>query len=702
MARLQATVGHDKANGGGGPLLSVSDLSTVLRRTDGPLPLIEEVSFELAAGRTVGLVGESGSGKSLTAMSIIGLLPPTLEITGGKVLFSGIDLTALSQAELRKIRGRDIGMIFQDPQNSLDPCFTVGAQMVETIRTHTDLSSRAAGELAVSLLDRVGIRQPAQRAQDYPHQLSGGMAQRVMIAMAISCQPRLLIADEPTTALDVTVQAQILTLLRELQHEMDMALLLISHDLSVIAEMADDVAVLYAGHVVERGEVTATFAAPSHPYTEALLGARPTASTRGEPLVTIPGVVPSPFAMPSGCHFHPRCSYAHPECREHRPAFEITASRSGKGTRCLRHAELDLSGVRATAPVSAPPERPPNDDTHADRPVLLEAQDLRKQYRLRGGRFGLGGSWLVAVDDVSFALRQGETLGLVGESGAGKSTVGRLVLGLADPTGGSVSFDGTDIGSVRGRQRRAMRRHIQVVFQNPYASLDPTKTIGESVAEPLQVHAKLSKGDERDRVVELLEQVGLGPAYVNRYPHALSGGQRQRVAIARALSLNPRLLVCDEPVSSLDVSTQAQVINLLRDLQRDRGLSYLFVGHDLSVVHQISDRIAVMYQGRIVETGRSDLIYNRPRHPYTQMLLSAVLSIDPQRHRLGSVVSGEHTTDRISTGCPFAARCPAVMERCWTEEPPAVETDGGVTVWCHLPLSRAGAEDSQHSAAIGR
>jgi peptide/nickel transport system ATP-binding protein len=657
------------------PLLRVDGLTVEARRPDGSVRLVEDISFGLARGQTLGLVGESGSGKTVTAMSIIRLLPPALRIAAGRVEFDGRDVAPMSEPQLRALRGKDIGVVFQDPQNSFNPAYTIGNQMVEAIRAHTNESSKAALAHAVSLLDRVGIPRAAKRVKDYPHQLSGGMAQRAMIATAIACEPKLLIADEPTTALDVTVQAQILALLRSLQDELDMSLLIISHDLSVIAEMADDVAVFYAGQVVEQGDVVTTLTAPQHPYTEALLAAQPETTTRGQVLVSIPGIVPNADAMPAGCRFHPRCRYATDACAAAEPVLE-------SGVRCLRHAELTLAGVGTRAEVPAAVAAP---DAPAPADALVEVRDLRKEFPLRSGRWGRKTTF-AAVDDVGFTIGRGETVGLVGESGAGKSTVGRVILGLTPPTAGTVRFDGGAVGAGRRSERRAIRRDVQAVFQNPYASLDPMMTIGDTLAEPLDVHMKLGRAEKRARVSELLGQVGLDTGAAQRYPHELSGGQRQRVAIARALALNPKLIVCDEPVSSLDVSTQAQVLNLLVDLQRRFGIAYLFVGHDLSVVYQISDRVAVMYRGRIVEMGPSEVVYRAPRHPYTQALLAAVLSIDPRARRLdtarpdGADVSAEPAT----VGCPYADRCPHVMDRCRTDDPPPLEVAPGVRVRCHL------------------
>ena len=661
----------------GQPVLDVVGLGVELRRGGSPLRLVNDVSLSLQAGETLGVVGESGSGKSVTAMSIIRLVPAALQIAAGSVQFKGRDLTSLPARELREIRGKEIGVVFQDPQNSLDPSFTIESQMVETIRTHLKLSKAEARARAVSLLDRVGIPNAARRIRDYPHQLSGGMAQRAMIALAISCDPSLLIADEPTTALDVTVQAQILSLLKSLQEDNGMSLLLISHDLGVIAEMADDMVVMYAGEIVERGSVVPTLTKPKHPYTEALLRAQPSQNRKGDPLVAIPGMVPNADAMPPGCRFAPRCRHVVDRCKSEHP--ELDPVLSEPASRCLRTVELALAGVAVDALASEGTQRQQGDAEA--REVVLRVDGLRKRYPLRATSLFGRKSSLVAVNDVSFVLRAGETIGLVGESGAGKSTVGRLILGLVRPTAGSIEFRGQQVSNGYGR-RRELRREVQVVFQNPFASLDPMMTIEQTLSEPLEVHLKLDRGACRARVRELLDQVGLSAEYADRYPHALSGGQRQRIAIARALALNPQLIVCDEPVSSLDVSSQAQVINLLRDLQERLGISYVFVGHDLSVVYQISHRVAVMFAGQIVEVGAAEDIYRNPLHPYTKTLLAAVLSVDPRDHRLGDLAR-EQAASPGSSGCVFAHRCEHATDTC-AIAPPAVVTGNERTVSCWL------------------
>jgi peptide/nickel transport system ATP-binding protein len=664
----------------GGADLDVQGLRIDVRRFGKWVRVVDDLSLAIKPGDTLGLVGESGSGKSLTAAAIMGLLPASVRLTEGSVRLDGTDLAQLSTRALNDVRGPKMSMVFQDPQNSLNPAFTIGNQLVEAVRTHRKLSRKDAAEHAVSLLDRVGIKHARDRLGDYPHQFSGGMAQRVMIALAIAAQPKFLIADEPTTALDVTVQAQILRLLQQLRDEDGMSLLLISHDLSVIAEMADRVAVMYAGQIVETGPVDEVFLRPTHPYTEALLGAQPGRSAKGQELVAIPGTVPDPSAMPSGCHFHTRCAYVIEACTTEPPAL-LPHGIGGTYARCIRADELTL-GV-TDGDDATPTARHATTARHAE--TLLEINGLTKEYPVGAGAFGKSKRTLRAVDDVTIDIRRGESVGLVGESGAGKSTVGRLVLGLTPATHGAVIFEGRDVTKLTKAEHRARRRDIQVVFQNPYASLDPLMTVADIVAEPIEVNESLSGSARTARVIEVLAQVGLDESYRFRYPHQLSGGQRQRIAIARALALSPKLIVCDEPVSSLDVSTQAQVINLLKDLQQNTDVAYLFVGHDLEVVNHVSDRVAVMYLGRVVEWGPSDEVYAHPRHPYTQMLLASVLSIDPTKRRLWSSVEDEQTASGLASmgGCPYVTRCPQAMDTCREVDPPIVTVDE-VAVRCHL------------------
>jgi len=657
-------------------------------------PVMEEADFAVRRGKTLGLVGESGSGKTVSALAIMGLLPPRVSRVGGSILFEQQELTRLDQAGLRKIRGNDIAMIFQEPMTSLNPAFTVGNQIAEQVRTHLGLSRAEARKVAIQMLDRVEIPQASVRAEDYPHAFSGGMRQRVMIAMALSCAPKLLIADEPTTALDVTTQAQIVELLHTLQREEDMAMIFVTHDFGVIADVADDVVVMYAGQIVEQRAAADIFARPRHPYTEALLHSIPQLTPRGEPLHAIPGMVPRPDEFPAGCRFAPRCSYAQDACTSAPVPIRTTAGPAGDGrasaalARCVRQDDLVLAGpppdpAREPAPGTVSGATPPPEPGAA----VLEVTGLVKDFPLRSGVLRRINGTVRAVDEVSLRIEAGRTLGLVGESGSGKSTLARLVLRLIDPTSGTIVVDGKDITSLRGPTLRRHRETMQLVFQDPYSSLDPRQSIADIVGEPLAIHTSLSRAERQQRVVQLLAQVGLGSHVISRQPHEFSGGQRQRIAIARALALEPRLLVCDEPVSALDVSTQSQVINLLTELQDELGVAYLFIAHDLSIVRHISDRIAVMYLGQIVEEGDADEVYERPTHPYTAALLSSIPVPDPARQHerkrillrgeVGEATGGER-------GCRFRARCPFAMELCAQVEPEPYVTPAGTTVRCHL------------------
>jgi oligopeptide/dipeptide ABC transporter ATP-binding protein len=671
-------------------MLQVEHLALELQRRHDRVRLVDDISFSMRAGEATAVVGESGSGKTLTALAVLRLLPANIEQAAGRVIFRGHDLAAASPRELRRLRRSQISAIFQDPQTSLNPAFTVGNQLVETIRcSDPAMSRRGATDHAVELLHRVGISRPRERLRHYPHQLSGGMAQRAMIALAIASRPALLVADEPTTSLDVTVQAQILDLLASLREEHGMSLLLISHDLDVVSRVADRLVVVYAGQVVEQGETRAVLRRPAHPYTEALLDAQPSRGRKGARLRVIPGTVPAPQAMPSGCRFAGRCAYAEPRCVD--SDVQPVELAAGREVRCIRHAELQLRPATASVVQAAPDA----DDAPAASPTaLLRVDRLVKRYPAAASALARSGGEFTAVEQVSFDIEPGETLGLVGESGAGKSTVGRLILGLTVPTSGSVVFDGAAIDLPNRRRPRAVRRRIQVVFQNPYATLDPMMTVGRTITEPLQSFEGLDRSDCAARVTELLEKVGLDGSFARRYPGELSGGQRQRVAIARALAPRPDLIVCDEPVSSLDVSTQAQVINVLEQLQRDEGLSYLFVGHDLALVYHISHRVAVMYRGRIVELNSAEQVYGSPRHPYTKTLLAsrpvALLEDAPGRTAVAPESAPPDAGAAADTGlgCPFAARCPDAMAICTEVEPPAIPVDGGL-VRCHLYTTTA-------------
>jgi peptide/nickel transport system ATP-binding protein len=669
-------------------LLEVEGLSVEFGTAQGRLRVVDGVGFSVAPGETVGLVGESGSGKSVSSLAVMGLIPPRAgQVTADALRFDGRDLLTLPRAEMRALRGAQLSMIFQEPMTSLNPVFTVGNQIAETVRTHQGGSRQAAWARAVEMLDRVGIPDAARRARDYPHAFSGGMRQRAMIAMALANDPKLLIADEPTTALDVTIQAQILDLLRALQQETGMAVVLVTHDLGVVAQSCDRVVVMYAGQVVEHAEVGPLFGAPRHPYSEGLLASMPQVAEPGRPLVVIPGQVPNPDAWPPGCRFAPRCSYATPECDAAPVALTAAAGArpdrdDAASVRCVRADELALAGSRWPPPAPEPPA------PDAARPApLLTVTGLRKDFPVRSGFRRQVVGLVKAVDGIDLAVAPGETLGLVGESGSGKSTAARLVLRLIEPTAGEIVLDGRAISGLDARALRDERRDMQIVFQDPYSSLDPRATIAETVGEPLEVHEGL-RGRARDaRVSELLDQVGLGAHLLRRYPHEFSGGQRQRIAIARALALRPRLLILDEPVSSLDVSTQSQVINLLTELQDELGLAYIFIAHDLSVVRHISDRIAVMYLGRIVEEGAAEEIATRPAHPYTEALLSAIPVPQPgiERARERIVLEGDMPSPLAPpAGCSFHTRCVYAMDVCREVDPAPFRTPGGGTVACHL------------------
>ena len=655
------------------PVLEITNLSTHIQLTKSVVQAVGNVDLAIDAGETLGLVGESGCGKSMTGLSIMGLLPPGGEIVGGSIKLADRELVGLPDSELRKIRGNDVAMIFQDPLTSLDPTKTIGYQVAEPVRLHKGASKAAARARATEVLGLVGMPRPAERVGNYPHQLSGGMRQRVMIAMALACEPKLLIADEPTTALDVTIQKQILELIDDLRHRLGMAVIMVTHDLGVIAGRADRVAVMYAGKVVETTETSALYANPRHPYTEALFHALPekSAETR-ERLYTIPGAPPDLVNPPKGCRFAPRCRYATDKCRSEPP--ELSGETTAHVYRCFFPVGVKEKTVGGQLTVVEPVTESGPDVIEEQQVggVVLAAKDLVKEFPVTKGVLQRKVGTVSAVAGVSFDIRKGETLGLVGESGCGKTTIGRMLVGLEKPTSGSVLFGGKDLARSSGREYRRERRDIQYMFQDSYASLDPRMRAGSILREPLIVQGMGSRREQQAKVREILGKVGLPSAWTERYPHEFSGGQRQRLGFARALLLDPQVIVADEPVSALDVSVQAQVLNMMRDLQHDLGLTYLFISHDLSVVRYLSNHIGVMYLGKLVEIGTADEVYLRPAHPYTKGLIESAPTADPEteRAKVHEGISGElPSAIHPPSGCRFRTRCPIAQEICATVEP---------------------------------
>jgi peptide/nickel transport system ATP-binding protein len=665
------------------PVLSLRDLVVEFRTPAGPVRAVNGVSFDVFPGETLGVVGETGSGKSVTVLAALGLLPRLrLHHLGGEVQYGGRDLLHLPVRELRQIRGRDIAMVFQDPAAALNPVQRIGDQIAETILLHEDVSARTARQRAVALLDLVGVPQPDLRARQYPHQFSGGMSQRAVIAMAIANKPKVLIADEPTTAVDVSVQAQLLEVLRVAQEETGAATVLISHDLGVIAETAQRICVMYGGRVVETGPVEQVFQSPAHPYTAGLLACTPRLDNGGQALVPIPGQPPDAAKLPPGCAFAPRCPLRQGRdiCITTRPELDTV---DGDRRRSACHFAADTATPHTAAAM------PREDPVAADRQApLLEVRGLVRHFPIRRGLFA-GAGKVHAVDDISFRIDAGETLGLVGESGCGKSTTSRLLLRLDEPTSGQILVKGADLASADHRALRRVRRQVQMVFQDPYASLNPRLSVGDNVTEPLRIAGGFSKAQRRARAAELFDQVGLLRGQLTRLPKELSGGQRQRVAIARALALRPELLLLDEPVSALDVSVQAQVLNLLIELKQRYGLAYLFVSHDLSVVRYMSDRVAVMYLGKIVETGPAARVLGDPRHPYTVALLASVpqpVPPAPGSARRAPLAGEVPSPANPPSGCRFRTRCPLAEEICAREEPALIARGGDheTAVACHF------------------
>ncbi len=694
-------------------LLEVEELKTQIKLRSGTVHAVDGVSFDLEAGETLGIVGESGCGKTMAAMSIMRLLPRGGFIAGGEIRLDGVDLVKLSDPQIRKVRGNDIGIVFQDPMTSLNPTMMIGKQIAEGVRIHRDVSKEAAMDRAAEVLDLVGLPRPRERLKDYPFQLSGGLRQRVMIAMALACDPKLLIADEPTTALDVTIQAQILTLLDKIKRELGMGIILITHDMGVIAGRADRVLVMYAGRKVETAETVELFKNVRHPYTEALLASIPQLDQdKTQELYSIPGLPPDLRRPPLACRFAARCAFATDQCRNEDPplggddpnhpfacfhprdssaedmsdlgASLIAEAEKNKALMASFGKELELLGTAEEPKVAAIADANGHE-------FVLEFRDVTKEFPVTAGavlRRKIGA--LHAVTEVQLGIRPGETFGLVGESGCGKTTLGRMGVGLEVPTHGQVLFNGTDLASVKGGRFRELRRDLQFMFQDPYASLDPRMRVREIISEPLDIARQGSSKDRLEKVRSLLDEVGLSYDAINRYPHEFSGGQRQRLGLARALTLSPKVIVADEPVSALDVSIRSQILNLMKRLQATHGVTYIVISHDLSVVRYLADRIGVMYLGKLVEIGTGDDIYERPAHHYTAGLLEAIPVPNPEVARAKErkeTMRGELPSPLFPpSGCRFRTRCPRAEDKCAAEVPLLRPFGGEHMAACHFPL----------------
>ena len=678
------------------PLLDIQDLHTDIEIRSGVVHALSGVDLYVNPGETLGIVGESGSGKTMTALSLMGLLPQGGRVSSGSIYLDGQDLTKMPLHAKRKLRGTKVGMIFQDPLTSLNPTMKIGLQVCEPLRVHKKMSKKDALERAVEILKRVGMPRPEIVINNYPHQLSGGMRQRVMIAMALVCEPRILIADEPTTALDVTTQMQILDLIDELRDEYQMGVILITHDLGVVAGHTDRVAVMYAGRIVETAPTKTLFTEPKHRYTSSLMAALPErALAAGTKLFSIPGAPPSLTNLPVGCRFASRCLWAGAECVERYPDL------SGEGfhTYSCFHpvqegdespAELQAK-LEGSAPideaVAEPGAKVVYGEVEDTDEILLDVKEASREYASSGSGFLKRDKGVVsAVDRVSITLKKGETYGLVGESGCGKSTMGRLIAGLEPPSGGAIELGGRDLATLKGRDAVRIHRDVQMMFQDSYAAMDPRMRIDQILAEPMSIQKTGNTRQIAERIMEIIEQVGLTEEILDRYPHEFSGGQLQRIGFARSLTLAPDLIVADEPVSALDVSVQAQVLNLMKDLQAELGLSYLFISHDLAVVQYMADRIGVMYLGRIVEEGPAKEVVENPKHPYTKALIDSIPVPDPEFSHDDQAIklTGEPPSAvNPPKGCRFRPRCPFAGEECKMQPLLTEETH---RVACHHPL----------------
>lgn len=666
-------------------LLEVENLSTLIHSGTRKVRAVDGVSFHIARGETFALLGESGCGKSMTALSLLRLLPTGGQLVSGSVRLDGEDLVSLPELAMRGVRGARMAMIFQEPMTSLNPVLSVSRQISEVLVTHQHLANAELRQRQLSLLDSVGIPDPARVLSSYPHQLSGGMKQRIMIAIALACEPDLLIADEPTTALDVTIQAQVLRLLRTLQTQHGMGMLFITHDLGVVSEVAQRVAVMYAGEIVEMATRDEFFNRPRHPYSQKLFDSLPRSRKRGEALAVISGNVPRLDQAFSGCRFAARCDQAWDACHIQVPRW--ISGEDGSGVRCHLY-DADMTGQNQAVHLAAPAlQQTASSHTMAKTEPLLDVNDLKIHFPIRKGFWQRQIGSVKAVDGVSLSIASGRTLALVGESGCGKTTVGKGLLQLIPVSTGSVQFAGEELTRLSPQALRMRRGKFQIIFQDPFSSLDPRMTVMEILEEGMRVLG-LNDATRQDRIDTLLNEVGLNPESKLRYPHEFSGGQRQRIAIARALAVKPQLIVCDEPTSALDVSVQAQILNLLRSLQARHQLSYLFITHNISVVEYLAHEVAVMYLGRIVESGPVEAVLSTPKHPYTQALLSAVPMVEKISGREIIRLAGEMPSPaQPPSGCHFHPRCPHVMPQCAQQYPEKSVFEAGHIAHCHLYAS---------------
>jgi oligopeptide/dipeptide ABC transporter ATP-binding protein len=663
--------------------LEVTDLTTHIDLSRSVVKAVGNVDIKIAPGETLGLVGESGCGKSMLGLSVLGLLPPGGHIVGGSIKAGGRELVGLSESELRKIRGNEVAMIFQDSQSSLNPTKSIGEQVAEPVRLHHGVSKHEAEERALEMLQLVGLPQPRERLKAYPHELSGGQRQRVMIAIALANEPRVLLADEPTTALDVTIQAQILALLDDLRDRLGMATLLVTHDMGVVAGRSSRINVMYAGRIVETAPTDRLFAAMRHPYTQGLLGSIPRLEADNtKALVSIPGLPPDLTNPPQGCRFAPRCPRATAQCVAEEPPLD--GDDPEHQFSCWHPVDGPIRSRPEIAVSHAARVREESQNGH-----LLEIKDVVREYSITAGVLQRRIASVKAVSGVNLHVDVGETLGLVGESGCGKTTLGKLIVGVEKPDDGKITLNGKEVFGLHGRSLRRARKDLQMMFQDPYASLDPRMRVSSILREPLIIQGIGSHKEQDERVQKMLEEVGLPARAVERYPHEFSGGQRQRIALARALMLEPKVMVADEPVSALDVSIRSQVLNLMKRLQAEHNMASVVISHDLAVVKYLSDRIGVMYLGKLVELGSADDVYTRAAHPYTDALIKTIPIPDPsvERSKDDVGIRGELPSPvNPPSGCRFRTRCPRAQDLCAEVEPVLRSFGPGHVAACHFPL----------------